>query len=137
MKTNKIYLNLLIEKGLLPEISNPNQLQILKTAYPNQDYPENIYEKNGKFYDIKDFMNLDQTEIMTILNLQNMNAFQSNHSTSTSKESVIDKISTSIQDINTSLKSIFIILLFEFILTLAALIFCIVIITNSYYFSFF
>lgn len=137
MKTNKIYLNLLIERGLLPEISNPNQLQILKTAYPNQDYPENIYEKNGKFYDIKDFMNLDQTEIMTILNLQNMNAFQSNHSTSTSKESVIDKISTSIQDINTSLKSIFIILLFEFILTLAALIFCIVIITNSEYFSFF
>lgn len=66
-----------------------------------------------------------------------MNAFQSNHSTSTSKVSDIDKISTSIQDINTSLKSIFIILLFEFILTLAALIFCIVIITNSEYFSFF
>lgn len=88
MKTNKIYLNLLIEKGLLPEISNPNQLQILKTAYPNQDYPENIYEKNGKFYDIKDFMDLNQADIITILSLQNMNDPQTNPAVNSSKKMI-------------------------------------------------
>ncbi len=133
MKTNKIYLNLLIEKGLLPEISNPNQLQILKTAYPNQDYPENIYEKNGKFYDIKDFMDLNQADIITILSLQNVNAPQTEPAVNSSKNNDIDRITNSLNDINTSLKSIFILFLFQFILTLIAAILCIVVMANFSY----
>ena len=128
MKTNKIYLNLLIEKDLLPEISNPNQLQILKTAYPNQDYPENIYEKNGKFYDIKDFMDLNQNDIITILSLQSVNNPQANPAINSSKNNEIDRITNSLNDINTSLKSIFILFLFQFILTLIAAILCIVVV---------
>lgn len=133
MKTNKIYLNLLIEKGLLPEISNPNQLQILKTAYPNQDYPENIYEKNGKFYDIKDFMDLNQNDIITILSLQSVNNPQANPAMNSSKNNEIDRITNSLNDINTSLKSIFILFLFQFILTLIAAILCIVVVANFSY----
>lgn len=133
MKTNKIYLNLLIEKDLLPEISNPNQLQILKTAYPNQDYPENIYEKNGKFYDIKDFMDLNQNDIITILSLQSVNNPQANPAINSSKNNEIDRITNSLNDINTSLKSIFILFLFQFILTLIAAILCIVVMANFSY----
>ncbi len=133
MKTNKIYLNLLIEKDLLPEISNPNQLQILKTAYPNQDYPENIYEKNGKFYDIKDFMDLNQNDIITILSLQSVNNPQANPAINSSKNNEIDRITNSLNDINTSLKSIFILFLFQFILTLIAAILCIVVVANFSY----
>ena len=78
-------------------------------------------------------MDLNQADIMTILSLQNMNAPQTNPTMNSSKNNDIDRITNSLNDINASLKSIFILFLFQFILTLIAAILCIVVMANFSY----
>ena len=78
-------------------------------------------------------MDLNQADIITILSLQNMNDPQTNPAVNSSKNNDIDRITNSLNDINASLKSIFILFLFQFILTLIAAILCIVVMANFSY----
>ena len=78
-------------------------------------------------------MDLNQADIITILSLQNVNAPQTEPDVNSSKNNDIDRITNSLNDINASLKSIFILFLFQFILTLIAAILCIVVMANFSY----
>lgn len=104
MEYNTILINFFIEHQLINPLKEEEIEKLLK-KYPNENYPSNIYEKNGNLYNIDDFFKLSKEQIEMIIESQKT-TYEKNisHSVSSNND-LINQKSKDINDTNSQRNS--------------------------------
>lgn len=104
MEYNTILINFFIEHQLINPLKEEEIEKLLK-KYPNENYPSNIYEKNGNLYNIDDFLKLSKEQIEMIIESQKT-TYEKNisHSVSSNND-LINQKAKDIKDTNSQRNS--------------------------------
>lgn len=104
MEYNTILINFFIEHQLINPLKEEEIEKLLK-KYPKENYPSNIYEKNGNLYNIDDFFKLSKEQIEMIIETQKI-TYEKNISHSiSSNNDLINQKAKDIKDTNSQRNS--------------------------------